>query len=277
VVAEAEAQGYRPHWTARALAEGRSRTLWFLLPDLEHPVEREPAVFAGRWLVDRGYDLLLGLHHNDPVISTRILDRLVQGGADGALILPGNQHRPTSSELRLVREGFPVVYLDRSVPGLEVPVVTSDNAALAAGLVDRLADRAEAEGCPLAWMVDGFEPAKNPVEAARSRGARRAAARRGLALGTGGPGFGVFVSTDQATAQAWWTAHGGLASLGVFDSWVGAPPPCWVAVARQDFQTMAETAAALVLDRLSFPSAPLPPETLVPGQISLVPRTPNLS
>lgn len=269
VQAEAEALGYRPNWTARALAEGRSRTLWFLLPELESPVERAPAAFAGRWLLEQGYDLLLALHHHDPAIYSRILDRLVQGGADGALILPGDPHRALEADLRLVREGFPVVYLDRPVPGLVAPVVTSDNAALAAGLVDRLALGADAAGQRLDWVMNGFDPARNAVELARSQGLVAAAEARGLdVVPPGAPlpsGKGAWVSTGQTDAEEWLALSGSHAHVGVFDDWKGlAPAGVSLVVARQDFRAMAETAARMVLDQVLTPG-PSADVVLVPG------------
>lgn len=269
IQAEAEAMGYRPHWTARALAEGRSRTLWFLLPELESPVEREPATFAGRWLLDRGYDLLLALHHRDSAVYSRIVDRLVQGGADGALILPGNPLQPSEADLRLAQEGFPVVYLDRSIPGLSASVVTSDNVTLAGGLVQRLIARTRSQGQSLAWLTDGFHAEKNSVEAARSRGVRAEAQRLGLpvvAPGDRPPGLGGWVSTGQTEAEAWLSMVGGQGSLGIFDGWAGRPPSeVPVVVAKQDFRTMAEKAAGLVLDWLAH-GGPEPREILVAGQ-----------
>jgi len=271
VQAEAAALGYRPNWTARALAEGRSRTLWFLLPELDSPVEREPAAFAGRWLLDQGYDLLLALHHHDPAIYARILDRLVQGGADGALILPGNPTEPSAADRRLVAEGFPVVYFDRPVPGLGAPVVTSDNAALAASLVHRLADRAAARGQPLKFVIDGFDSGRNAVEAARSRGVRAAAQERALdvVLPDAVPraATGAWVSTGQSGPEAW-LARGGTGGVGIFDGWNGqAPAGVPLVVARQDFRSMAEQAAALVLQLVVDPTAAVPGEVLVPGGI----------
>lgn len=265
VQAEAKALGYRPHWTARALAEGRSRTLWFLLPELESPVEREPAAFAGRWLLDQGYDLLLALHHHDASIYARILDRLVQGGADGALILPGNPGQPAEADLRLAAEGFPVVYLDRAVPGLEAPLVTSDNEALAAGLVERLVAAAPR---PLEWLADGFDAGRNAVEAARSRGLRKAAEALNLAVEGPDrlpPGTGAWLSTGQGPAEAR-LAQSPWAGIGVFDGWNGRPPlsiPLFVA--RQDFRAMAERAAGLVLERVADPRLPSVGQVLVPG------------
>lgn len=268
VQAEAEALGYRPHWTARALAEGRSRTLWFVLPELENPVEREPAVFAGRWLLEQGYDLLLALHHHDPEIYSRILDRMVQGGADGALILPGDPHGAQLADERLIREGFPVVYLDRPVVGLGAPFVTSDNEALASGLVNRLADQAASQGRPLSWVVDGFEAGRNAVEKARSQGLRRSAEGRGLEVVTPSrflppAGPGAWISTGQTDAERW--VGLGVSSFGVFDAWNGRPPDAALVVALQDFRSMAERASSLVLDRVNGASEAVPGTILVPG------------
>jgi len=266
VQAEAAALGYRPNLAARALAEGRSRTLWFLLPELDSPVEREPAAHAGRWLLDQGYDLLLALHHHDEAVYSRIVDRLLQGGADGALILPGSTGHPSAADLRLAASGFPVVYLDRPVPGVDAAVVTSNNEELAAGLVRRLVDRAGVP--PVGFVVDGFHPGRNPVEAARSRGLRSAAAAAGLAVVAPGETQGqqgFWIASAQGGPEDWLAAGG--RGAGFFDGWTGRLPDRGPLVsARQDFSAMAHRAAAAVLDRLKN-QAPSPGTVHIAGAV----------
>ena len=61
IAGRAASLGYLPNLRARALAEGRSRTVWLVLPGLEEPVEREPAAYAGKWFFERGYESVCDL------------------------------------------------------------------------------------------------------------------------------------------------------------------------------------------------------------------------
>jgi DNA-binding LacI/PurR family transcriptional regulator len=270
VMREAEAMGYHPNLTARALAEGRSRTVWFILPGLERPIERRPASIASRWFLERGYDLLIVQHHGDPVVYARVLERLANGGADGAILIP---HSPPEglAEGVLVEAGIPFVYLDRYAPGIGAPVVTTDNVMAAAALFDALAAAAEKSGKPVAAAVDAFFPERNPVEAARSKGWREAAARHGIPV-VGKNGSPVGISSGSPTvppagpialagSNARWLERARLSFdalagrkellAAVFDDWRG-PRTAYetILVAVQDFRTMAVSASELLLNGL---------------------------
>ena len=247
IKAEAERLGYRPHWGARALAEGRSRTIWMLTGGLDSPIERDPALWAGRWLLERGYDLLLAQFHGDATVYARLLDRLAHGGADGAIIIPrASASGAGDVDQLLVSRGLPLVYLDRNVPGINVPVVTTDNRQAAAELVGQMVEAARKKGQPLEWLVDGFDPGLNSVEAERSRGVHDAARRWGLALGQPRSGSGGYLASN---AVDWLKMSiPRPSSVGVFDAWnVERNGLVNLFVARQDFRTLGEQAARTLL------------------------------
>ncbi|MBL8026288.1 MAG: LacI family DNA-binding transcriptional regulator, partial [Fibrobacteres bacterium] len=76
---QAEEMGYRPNLIARSLAEGKTRTVWMIVPSLSSPIEREPAEFAASALFDAGYDMLIAQHRNDSTAYKRLLNRLNEG------------------------------------------------------------------------------------------------------------------------------------------------------------------------------------------------------
>jgi len=248
VKAEALRLGYQPHAGARALAEGRSRTFWFVLPNMESPVEREPASWASKYLLERGYDLLLAQHHNDAGVYGRLLARLSSGTADGAILIPpGQESLPPEGFLH--GAGVPLVFLDRHWAGVEAPLVTTANAAAVAQTLQSLGS--------VSWVVDGFVPAQNTVEAERSRGLREAAAELGMAVFDPEPGSlsprqrlggGVLFTTGQGGAQELARREPGIATAVVFDAWLGSVWPFQnVRVIVQDFRSMGETAAEVLL------------------------------
>ncbi len=274
----ASSLGYRANLRARALAEGRSRTVWLVLPGLERPVERECAVHAGRWLFDRGYDLLLAPHRDDPRAYARILDRLASGGADGALLIPGDvspSDAPpgdVAAELPLLESGLPFAYLDRSVPGVRAPVATTDNEAAGRALASAAAGAAARSGAALASAVDAFRSGRNPVEAARSRGWRAGMAGLGVPISGlgGGPGPIAVAASTQEEIEAALRDLGDEGRSGpfvaaAFDRWEPRGGPLFAAfVAIQDFRTMAYAAVELLAEGLASGVALETREVLVP-------------
>jgi DNA-binding LacI/PurR family transcriptional regulator len=268
---EAERQGYRPNVAARALAEGRTRTIWFVIPDLEIAIAREPAWHASHFLLAKGYDLLLAQHHNDEAVLSRILERASRGGADGAILLPDPRARGLSSvDWKNFR--LPFVFLDRRTSGVqEAPVVTSDNAKTAYRLVER---HVELEGASPDLVVNGFNLLlRNSVEVARQSGV--SAACRDLKIpefrGQGLPpscrkALVLASSEDDTLAILKSLRLEVLVDFAVFDAWHSVPlPGCRVLVAIQDFEAMARVAVERLLEQLAgADEGKTPREDLIP-------------
>jgi DNA-binding LacI/PurR family transcriptional regulator len=227
-----------------------------VLPGLDNPIEREAAQYASRFLLDAGYDLMVVQHHHDPAIYARILRRLTQGMADGAIIIPGIV--PDSSmEDELLGRGYPLVFLDRHPRGLRAPTVTTANAAAADTLASLLV-----EAGARSLVVDFRE--SNPVAEERRRGSLAAALRLGVPAALSeeldrSPGFlagqdpiGFLHSSPRAFAGILKRDPPALLRerifLGVFDAAADAPYlASETVVCIQDFEEMARRAVALIL------------------------------
>jgi DNA-binding LacI/PurR family transcriptional regulator len=265
---EAARLGYRPHVAARALAEGRTRTVWFVLPDLEDDVAREPAWHASRFLLEQGYDLLLAQHHNDEAVFRRILDRLSRGGADAALVIPDGSSQG-AADATLGHARVPFVYLDRRLEGGPGAVVTTDNRAAADRLVETLARRSP----PPDLVVNGFGvPYRNSVETVRQAGVNEAARRFGLPVADPSQPWPVsrrplVLASSEATVLELLQRFRSPVSprVGVFDQWRSGPrTDTSILVAVQDFKTMAQVAVERLLAQLRPGAAPSSGEDLVP-------------
>lgn len=252
VQAAAKRLGYRPNLAARTLVTGRTRTVLFLTGELSSHTNHLPAEAAAKRCRHHGLDLLVATHHGDAATHRRLIDRIGQGLADGVLVAADAVDRDSVGLRALVRARFPVVFVDRHVPGLVAPVVTTDNAASASALVELLA----AAGA--SWIGDGFS-VHNPVEDARSAGVIAACRRLGLrriamtektALPTHGP-IACLSSVSQRLRNLIARGDDPRRPLlaGVFDHWTGDPPSgSQVWIAEQDFAAMAATAC----DRLAL-------------------------
>jgi len=296
VESTAAAMGYRPNLAARSLAEGRTHTIWFIIPGLENAVDREPAARAGTYLLSQGYDLLLAQHHNELAVYERILHRLSSGLADGAVVIP----HPDSSgllETEIRDAGIPLIFLDRKLEGVPIPVVTTDNGGAVEAMVEQLALGRKAEGFPISGLIDAFGlDWMNPVELARSEGLRRAGKKFGLPvlsfdelstasmapkqsapakLGDSKGARWALFCTDSSKVNArieFVVQTLGLAGkqnmdIGIFDECRGAHPECGrILMVIQDFKSMAVRASEIILSELEG-SAKVRAESTAEGDI----------
>lgn len=252
---------YAPNSAARSLVAGRTHTVWMILPTLTHPLERDPAEQASHQLRERGYDLLIALYGSDLRAYSHWIGRLRQGVADGAIVIPGLEDNQFAEPYRVLDGGgYPLVFLDRFVASLSAPVVTSDNEAGAARLVQMCAERG------VRRFVVHF-PAHNVVSAARREAALReirtlgyagwavedgplpAAARQGREhVAVLGP------SQDHITGflgrhNGW--LDGRRLTIAQFDEWFGNPHPAErVVTCVQDFDRMTQTAVNRLIDMI---------------------------
>ncbi len=260
VRAAAERLGYRPNLAAQALQAGATRTVWVLVGSFSNAIDRSLAQHAEEVLGAAGYDVLVAIHRGDDARYERLLQRLDQGLADGALVIPGFGVHPDSPTLRrLLGRRWPLVFCDRYPDWDGVPTVTTDNAGASVELVRRL----HASGARrLVIAVAGSNMVANER--------RQAAFRQAVALGmpaiagrdvttswlatTAGP-IGVFAS-DQRAVLDWCRTHAdALPADGLrfacFDAWEGEPYPAPLAiVAEQDFAGIARRAVGRILDAI---------------------------
>lgn len=270
--------GYHPNLGARSLAGGGNKTIWFLLPELVRGLGLSRAVEAGgRFLLDRGYDLLVALHLSRSDAYERLVGRLIRGDAEGVLIVPTYFGRERAEIEKLLAEKHPVVFMDRWLEDLDVPVFTTDNAACSANLV-RLCHEAGAEFFFLLFGGRG----DNMVERARQRGALEELARRRLPFALVGSEFhvedlpslpgkmAILDSKDAAIQNLAGRLLGFLEGrslcYGVFDEWNGNPSPAQeVFICVQDVETLTRLALECLLRMLESGESPRGEITRVPA------------
>ncbi len=124
VLAAAAELGYRPNPVARSLRTRRSHTVGVLIPDLTNPLF--PPIVRG--LEDRlaadGYVALIGNTDNDVARERRIFEEMRARQVDGFAVAAAHLSDPQLEEA--VREGVPVVLMNRSAGDL-LPAVTVDD------------------------------------------------------------------------------------------------------------------------------------------------------
>jgi LacI family transcriptional regulator len=131
-----ERLGYRPNAVARSLRVESTYTLGLVIGDIENPFFTELARAVEDAASAHGYSLILGNADEDAARQERYVDVLLNRRVDGLLVVPAVAQ---SDAIGLaVRQRAPIVFVDRELPGIDVPVVRSDGHAAMHELVEHL-------------------------------------------------------------------------------------------------------------------------------------------
>jgi len=149
VTAVMQELNYRPNHVARSLRTVSTRTLGVLVSNVANPF------FAG--LVhsiedsasDRGLGLILGNASEQPDRQLAYLHSFLEKQVDGIIITPTGSD-PGWAEEVLARK-LPLVFVDRTLTGVDVPSVTIDDAAALRQLIEHL----KSEGHRSAALITG--------------------------------------------------------------------------------------------------------------------------
>jgi GntR family transcriptional regulator of arabinose operon len=88
----------------------------------------------------KGYKVCYRFSYTDQSKETEEIDFLLSLGVCGLIIMPSHGEHYNTKILKLVLDGFPVVLIDKSLEGIPVPAVYTDNDRGAGMLVDYLVD-----------------------------------------------------------------------------------------------------------------------------------------
>lgn len=175
VLAAARACGYVLDGAARALREGRTRTIGAVIPTLDNAIFANVTQALQKTLERRGYTLLIASHDYDLATEVRVAQQLVERGVDG-LVLIGLEHRDELFH-RLDAAGLPYLLtwaLDRSG---QRPCVGFDNHAAAMRVVQYLLDIGHRDIAMIAGETPHNDRARSRVE-----GVTAGLAAHGIAL-----------------------------------------------------------------------------------------------
>ena len=168
VVAAADRLGYRPSALARSLRLQRTLTLGMLVPDIANTFLAGIIKGAEEAAHARGYSLVLCNTGDRPEREETYIRVLREREVDGMLVAATRMADGTIARLR--DEGFPFVLVNRAAGGEDDLVVTVDNAAAAALVVDHLVSRGHTRIAHVAGprsTTTGAERAAGAVAAAR--------------------------------------------------------------------------------------------------------------
>src|SRR5215210_4090649 len=125
IEAAVEQLGYRPNTIARSLVTKSTQTIAFLLPDITNPFYAALVSGIQQHALSRGYTMLLCTTEGDAEREEQYLSLLRAKQVDGALV--DGLRLPPARIARFVKDGFPIVCLDRDVDSDSIPLVQVDN------------------------------------------------------------------------------------------------------------------------------------------------------
>ncbi|MEU9557161.1 LacI family DNA-binding transcriptional regulator [Streptomyces fumanus] len=136
VLAAVAALGYRPNAVARSLRTDQTRTLGLVISDVLNPYFTELARSVEEEARALGYSVIIGNADERPELQDHHVTTLLDRRIDGLLVSPTDGGSPRMIEA--ARGGTPMVFVDRWIPGVDVPVVRSDGRDAVRDLVAHL-------------------------------------------------------------------------------------------------------------------------------------------
>jgi DNA-binding LacI/PurR family transcriptional regulator len=125
IEAAVEQLGYRPNTIARSLVTRSTQTIALLLPDITNPFYAALVSGIQQTALDHDHTMLLCTTEGDGEREEQYLRLLRAKQVDGALV--DGLVLPPYRIARFVRDGFPIVCLDRDIDSTSIPLVQVDN------------------------------------------------------------------------------------------------------------------------------------------------------
>ena len=141
-----ERTGYRPNSVARSLRTDRTHVLGVILSDIRNPFFSAMLEGLSTRAARDGYSLMTAVTANSSHAEAEAINRLTAAGVDGLIV---NTCGGNDDLIAKTSRQTPVVLLDRDAANGTIDLVTSNNGALMAQLVDALA----ADGCTRCYLM----------------------------------------------------------------------------------------------------------------------------
>jgi LacI family transcriptional regulator len=125
VAAAARELDFQPNAQARSLRSSHTGTVGLLIPDVRNTFFAELAHGVEQEALANGYVNILGNANENVQQQDAYLEALMRQRVDGVIIAP--QGDGSGAVGGLLRRRIPVVFVDRTVPGIPVPAVTTDS------------------------------------------------------------------------------------------------------------------------------------------------------
>jgi len=120
-----QALDYRPNVLARSLKQKRTFTIGVIVANMLHQFSLEVCRGIESYCREQGISVILCNTDEDEAREQEDLELLRAKQVDGVIAFPSGQLKPLYQ--KLVQEGFPLVFVDRKLEGVQVNRVVVDN------------------------------------------------------------------------------------------------------------------------------------------------------
>jgi len=131
----------------------RTSTIGLVIPFIQGDFPAGIIRSAVKGLRERGYRTVLFDSEGSPTVEVSELDRLMQEGLDGALVMPVDKLENDAVFARMIRFGYPMVFLDRRSPNVQADCVATDNFWGAYQAVSHLIERGHTRIAHFTWLM----------------------------------------------------------------------------------------------------------------------------
>ncbi len=134
----ADRLGYKRNELAVNLRKQSTRTIGIVVPELVTPFYMNFITYAQQLLNKQGYRVTLAQSHEDPEAERNNLQMLEDYRVEGILISVCHTQKNLETYRRLIEQGIPMVFFDRTINDLSVPCVKIDDYLKAFFMVEHL-------------------------------------------------------------------------------------------------------------------------------------------
>lgn len=118
---------YRRNPHARSLSSSKSFTVGLAMTDLTNPFFGMMVGHIQREIDARGYNLILGMTKNSAKQEKKLVEKFLDSGVDGVLIVPVHERNPNLAHIyELSRRNLPFVYISTYYPSTTASCVMTD-------------------------------------------------------------------------------------------------------------------------------------------------------
>ncbi|GAA0348589.1 LacI family DNA-binding transcriptional regulator [Bacillus horti] len=128
--------GYTPNYIAKSLKQKRTLTIGIIVANILHHFSTQVSRAIEDLCQERGYQAIICNADDQPDKERSYIDMLRAKQVDGIIAIPTEGNTELYAEL--VQQGYPVVFLDRTIADIDIPAVVLNNFEAARGAVAHL-------------------------------------------------------------------------------------------------------------------------------------------
>lgn len=120
-----ERLGYQPNYIARSLKQKRTSTIGIIVANIMHRFSTEVCRAIEDYCYEQSIHAIICNSDDDPVKEKRNIEMLRARQVDGLVLFPTGQNMEIYRSM--IEDGYPVVFVDRKVEGINVHTVLANN------------------------------------------------------------------------------------------------------------------------------------------------------